>query len=372
MVGQCSIKIEHELPAPAGVSFSLDHYNLYINPDQFDEYTLKERLAILKHEMLHILYNHVVGRIETRNPMGWNISTDCALNQHIDKTHLPDKCILPEALSKIYDIDVPVNQSSEFYYELLKEKTNQSNKSDSGEQSEEPEQFDSHETWAQSTGDKDLQKDLTKKMIEKAQTETIKSKGTVPVSCSEWLNLHSRKSEVNWKQVLRGILGNKKVGSRSTIMKNDRRFPHREDLRGKTKDRIFNLLVIADVSGSMSSEAIISTLMEVKHICDITKTGIDLIQVDTQAYAPEKLLKKTKVFSRKGAGGTYLSQALEKAKEHKIDYQAVVILTDGGLFGDDITKFSELKKKIIWLVEKHGTISEKMNSGRMQSFKLKT
>ena len=29
VIGQCSIKIDKEMPAPAGVSFSVDHYNLY-------------------------------------------------------------------------------------------------------------------------------------------------------------------------------------------------------------------------------------------------------------------------------------------------------------------------------------------------------
>ena len=98
VIGQCSIKIDKEIPAPAGVSFSVDHYNLYINPDEFGCYTLKERLAILKHEALHILYGHLGERGNGKNPAGWNISTDCALNQHIDQDHLPECAILPKPL----------------------------------------------------------------------------------------------------------------------------------------------------------------------------------------------------------------------------------------------------------------------------------
>ena len=228
-----------------------------------------------------------------------------------------------------------------------------------------------HKTWEESNGDPDLQKDVTKNMISKSQEETIKGKGTIPRECSEWLALVTRKCEVNWKKVLRGIVGNKKVGNRPTIMKRDRRFPNRTDLRGKVKDRTFNLLVIADVSGSMSDENILDTFGEVRYICDITKTSVDLIQVDAQAYKPEKLTKKTALVKRKGHGGTTLHWGLDKAKEHKIDYQALIVLTDGGLFGDDIDHFIALKKRIIWLIPKDGQILPEMNGPRMQAFKLK-
>ena len=389
MIGQCSIKIEPNLPSCAGVMFSVDHYNLLINPEKFDEFTLVERLAILKHEMLHILYGHL-DRKENRVHLPWNYSTDCALNQHINSEHLPKVGVTPESLGKAIGITVPKNQSSEFYYDLLKQqmdeqKDKQNQDSDKDGEPQEgdgqpggksqgpsmPELMDSHETWEQSVGDEDLQQDMTKKMIDKAQVETIKSKGTVPSQCSDWLEMFSRKSEVDWRKVLRGITGNKRVGKRSTIMRTDRRFPHREDLRGKTRERMFNLLVVADVSGSMGDEALLKTLGEVQHICEMTRSDVDLIQIDTQAYTPEKLSKKTKIIERKGNGGTELSPALEMAKKYKIDYNAIVVLTDGGLWNNDIDHFKKTGKKVIWLIEPHGTILPDMNTGRMQAFQLK-
>jgi predicted metal-dependent peptidase len=392
MIGQCSIKIRDDLPSCAGVAFSVDHYNLYINPAKFDEFTLVERLAILKHEMLHILYGHLE-RKDDRVHLPWNISTDCALNQHVNPDHLPKVGVTPETLGKKINKVVPKNQSSEFYYEFLKEEMENQKQQNKNNGNGEPQEgddlpggssssqsqgmediaqgMDSHDTWDESVGDGDLQKDMTKKMIQKSQDETIKSKGTVPNQCSDWLEMVTRKSELDWKKVLRGITGNKRVGKRSTIMRTDRRFPHREDLRGKTRDRMFNLLVVADVSGSMGDEALLRTLSEVRHICDLTRSDVDLIQIDTQAYTPEKLSKKTKIIERKGNGGTMLSPALEMAKQHKIEYNAVVVLTDGGLWGDDISHFNKLRKKVIWLIEPSGTILEGMNSSRMQAFKLK-
>ena len=386
MIGQCSIKIVDDLPSCAGVAFSVDHYNLYINPAKFDEFTLVERLAILKHEMLHILYGHL-DRKEDRVHMPWNIASDCALNQQINPDHLPKVGVTPETLGAQIKKTVPKNQSSEFYYDFLQEeiKNQQQNKEKNQEKSDGEDDgdgggqsledmaqgMDNHDIWKESIGDEDLQKDMTKKMIDKSQVETIKSKGTVPNQCSDWLEMFSRKSEVDWRKVLRGITGNKRVGKRSTIMRTDRRFPHREDLRGKTRDRMFNLLVIADVSGSMSDVALLKTLAEVQHICTMTRSDVDLIQIDTQAYKPEKLGKKTKLIDRKGNGGTMLSPALDMAKNHKIDYNAIVVLTDGGLWGNDIDLFKKTGKKVIWLIEPSGTILPDMNSGRMQAFQLK-
>lgn len=411
MIGQCSIKINHNLPAPAGVSFMRDHYNMYINPDGinvtleqavqtvekinddlifeengekmyrlykgFDHYTLEGRLAILKHEVLHIMLDHL-GRFTGLDHKIANISADCAENQLINPNHLPKDAILPSTLAEQLEVKVPTNQTAEFYYELIKSamKNKPNSKGASGESCDKiieellEKLLDSHDTWGESEGDPDLKKDLTKKMIEKSQLETIKSKGTVPSNISDIIALHNTKSKINWKNVLRRIVGNKRVGKRATIMRKNRRFPGRDDLRGVTKERSFNVLIIADVSGSMSQKAVVETVQEVKHICDITKSNIDLIQIDTIAHEPEKITKNTTFFNRKASGGTSLFPAIEKAQEYNIDYQAVIILTDGELYSNELEDFNTLNKKIIWLIEPSGKIMDGMNSGKMKAFKL--
>lgn len=438
MIGQCSIKIVDDLGAAAGVAFNLDHYDMYIQPNDtwmpwdeikdqvqdpsmlkpedfrtengvkmvrtvkgFDSYPLVQRLAILKHEMGHILLDHTSRGTELQHKL-YNIAADTAWNQEIDPNHINEHWFTPSVMEKMLEkqtgqkINVPLNESAEFYYNLLIQNLpkqegsgqcngncqhsdengdssgqctcNQGEQQGMGSSANSP---DNHDIWQDAKGDKDLKKDITKKMIEQSSNETLKSKGTVPNSFSDWLKLHSRKSEVNWKKILRGIVGNKKVGKRATIMRTDRRFPKREDLRGKTKDRMFNLLVVADVSGSMNDQAILLTLGEVSHICDMTKTELDLIQVDSQAYQPEKFSKKTKIVERKGCGGTRLYPAIEMAQKHGIDFQAVVVLTDGGLFGQDIENFKSLNKKVIWLIEPNGDILADMSSGKMQVARLK-
>ena len=99
MIAQCKIKFE-DIPSPAGVAFNNTHFELYINDDIFSTFPLEQRIGILKHEMLHILNNHVQ-RKEEREHLPWNVSTDMAINQMIERKHLPEDGVFPEDFQKI-------------------------------------------------------------------------------------------------------------------------------------------------------------------------------------------------------------------------------------------------------------------------------
>ena len=361
MIGQCSIILER-MEAPAAVSFHLDHYRLHINPEKFDDWTLEEQLAVLKHEMLHILNNHVL-RKEDRDHQAFNYSTDCAINQLINQKHLPQGCIIPATFPS--KKKVPNNLSSEQYYELIDKDQLPPEDPQAGNGS-----GGGHDKWDESQGDEELAKDITKNMIEKSVAQTQKSRGDIPSEISHYLDLFSRKAELNWKKVLRGIIGNKKVNSRKTIMRRDRRNPTYEHIKGRTKDRMFDLLLIGDESGSHSDTALITSVNEVLHACKVTKTPLWYIPVDTQAHEPRLLTQKIKQFKRVSCGGTYLSAAIKTAKDYKISFNAIVVLTDGELCDSDVAEFEKLNLPVIWLIESTGCIMPSMNKGRMRAFKL--
>jgi predicted metal-dependent peptidase len=120
----------------------------------------------------------------------------------------------------------------------------------------------------------------------------------------------------------------------------------------------------------MSDAEVIATWQEVRHICKLTKTDLHLVQIDTQAYPPEKLSPNTTTISRKASGGTYLYPAVEMANDHHLDYQAIIITTDGGVCKEDINSFNALKLPIIWLVSSSGTTSPYMTTSHMRAFQL--
>ena len=206
--------------------------------------------------------------------------------------------------------------------------------------------------------------------MEDAGVEATKSKGRLPSNYSDMIDNLTIKRELDWKRWLRNVVGNKKASSKKTLMRKDRRLPNFAWLKGKTKNRVFELAVISDVSGSMVDSAQVEVWGEVLNLCDTYKISVTLVQVDTIAHEPEELNRNTKKIERKARGGTYLSPALEKLKEHRIKYDALVVTTDGHLFENDIEPFKECRVPVIWVVESNGTLMPEMNSGKMVGVKL--
>ena len=373
MVSQCRIKFDSELPAPAAVNFQYDHYNLFINLDHWDKLPLAHRVGIVKHEMLHLLYQHIF-RKEDRIHEHFNIATDCALNQHINRDHLPAEGIFPDTLSTLLSaqvgkkVEVPFDLTAEDYYTLLQnlisENPDKFPKGIEGAGS-----FDDHGKWSENAGDANIAKNMAKTMLDKAADQTQKSRGNLPSEYAQLIDFLGSTPKVRWQQVLKRVAGNKKVDAVRTFYKPNRRLPHLMHVKGVVKDRKYDLLTIADVSGSVSNKELMFGLNEIQHISRLTGTTTKLIQVDTEAYPPENIGSKIRSFKRKAAGGTFLSPALEMAKQHKINYNAIVVITDGYLCNSDIAKFEETGKKVIWLLTTD-VETESFNTGKMQSFQL--
>ena len=364
MIVQCAVEFK-QMEAPASVHFKLDHYVLSIDPDKFNPWPLEHRCGVLKHEMLHILNGHLIRFEDRENFQKWNYATDCAINQLIDSSHLPSGCINPSTLPVKPSTKVPLKVNSEQYYDLI----------DDDQLPPDDQQGEGmvgdHSEWANSEGTNEtLQKDIAKSMLEKAANETQKSRGTLPGEFSDWLAINSASKQVSWQRVLRNLAGNKRVNTRQTIMRSNRRLQNREDLKGKLKNRVFSILIVGDESGSVSSTELAEGISEVQNICNLTKSNLDYIAIDTQAHAPTKITKAQRTFKRVASGGTNLHPALDMAAKHRLDFQAIVVITDGGLCSSDVAHFETCGKRVIWLITSDGHIMSEMNSGGMQAYKL--
>lgn len=365
MVGMCTVTLTDKIET-IGVKFEHDHYVLAINPDFFNPLPLVNRLALIKHEMLHILSGHIARRKDRDQPK-WNIATDCAINQFITPGHLPQGAILPSNLPVKPLTKVLPSQAAETYYDQI----DQDPEDDQPQGGQPGSGQGDHTMWDESEGHPDLQTDLTRAMIERSMNQTQRSRGTLPSAISDFLALHTRSAEVDWRQVLRGITSNKRVSSRRTIMRSDRRLPGREDLFGKTKDRKFSLAVVSDTSGSVSTKELEELWAEVVNLCKATKTDVTLVQIDTHPSEPEVLKASTSVMTRKSSGGTTLAPALDKLKECRVEYNALVVTTDGGLCSSDVARFHEPKVPVIFLVSTGGHIMPEMEQDGFRAFKLR-
>lgn len=360
LVTACEIKRDLSMPSPAGVRFMFNKYEMFINPLLFGLYTTDEQIAILKHEMLHIINLHIV-RQKDREHKKWNYASDLSINQLIK--NIPEDGLQPEKF------EFEKNLNAEQYYEMIptqytggggddeSEGGGQSGGSGQTGEGKGQEQKDGkgggdvvddekklkdmiagalqqakngmigdHSKWQESEGDEQAAKEITRQMTE---TATNKSRGMSPAECSDAIAMLKMKEQINWKKELRRIVGNRKAFSKLTIKKNDRRFPDRKDLRGKTFDHVADILVILDVSGSMSDEELLYGLNETRAIAEKAGAGVKIMQVDTEPKLVEYFDPKSKKFTRRGFGGTYLYPAVEYAMKNKVRFDAVVMVTDG-------------------------------------------
>lgn len=348
LLGKCTLRFDESMRAPAGVSYSNCSYKLHINTQKFSEYSLINRLAILKHEMLHIINGHLLYRNEQMNNHKIaNIAMDCSINQLIDRTHLPENCILPETLEKELQFKIKRLEPSEYYYDLL---INNAEKLENSNLISPDSDGDSHECWElNDSGDTlETQKNITSEMLEDAKDLSLRCTGTFPNEYSKWLAINKNSSQYNWKKLLKGSL--KYKGRTKTIFKPNRNYPDRMDLKGYKKNKIQEVLYIIDASGSVKNSEFKELNSEIISLCSELNMKVTAIQVDSEASNPETLSKNTKLIERKRNAGTFLSKGLEKAEEYKLKYSSVIVSTDGFLSSEDIQNFKEINKNIIFLI----------------------
>jgi len=129
------MNIVFDLEAPAGVSFVDGNYFIYINPIYMELYKEEEKIAILKHEVMHVVYLHLIIFTKANgysNKIS-NVASDIVINGSSLKPkikNLPGSKknesifggIFIEALKEKYNIEeYEIDKDTKYYYNLLKD-----------------------------------------------------------------------------------------------------------------------------------------------------------------------------------------------------------------------------------------------------------
>lgn len=147
--------------------------------------------------------------------------------------------------------------------------------------------------------------------------------------------------QVNWREALREFIQDTCAGKDySTYRKPNRRYLSSGIyMPSGVTEQVGELILAIDTSGSIGNHELSAFLSEVKSICDtVHPDGIRLLYWDTQICRDEKydsqdldeLVKSTKP---KGGGGTDVTCVTDYIREHNINAQAAIVLTDGYLYG---------------------------------------
>ena len=153
--------------------------------------------------------------------------------------------------------------------------------------------------------------------------------------------------EVNWREVLREFITETCRGNDdSTWRQPSRRHLAMGMLRPSgITERVGELVIAIDTSGSIGQHELTKCLSEIKGVCDTVRPeSVRILYWDTKVCSDElygdvpnacaSLEQLTQTTKPAGGGGTMVQCVPDYIRDNNINAQAVIVLTDGYLGGD--------------------------------------
>lgn len=338
----------------AGVSKNGIGAQLTINPEYFENLSENHRRGLLKHELLHISFGHLLVRDRYEDKRLFNIAADIEINQYIDISDLPEGGL---TLDTFPDLDLDKRAGTEYYYNALQQAKEAGNcptlenilKNMDGEPYE-------HTTWDEFEELPEAEKKLIQKQIEHQIRETAdtteKRCGNIPGELSDLIKRlrHVEPAKFDWRGYLRRFVGNSSiVYTKKLRRKYNKRYTGSPGLKIKFKNHI---CVGIDTSGSVNNDELKEFVNE---LCHMHKTGhkITVVQCDTRVNSIEDFNPK-KDFEVKGRGGTSFQPVVDHYNKHG-RYTALIYLTDGEASSPD-----SCPRNTLWVLSSQSSMNDEL------------
>ena len=351
--------------ATAGVGKHGIGMRLVINPDFFGELSELHQQGLLKHELLHIAFGHIILGDKYPNHKLFNIAADIEINQYIDSNMLPDGGL---TLGTFPDLNLPKRAGTDKYYKLLEDTMDENgNSSCPGvqgilDQMDGNSQYD-HKEWEEIADLPEAEKKLVQKQYEhqmKTTAEEIQKKcGTIPGELAEIIErlFTIEPPKFNWKAYLKRFVNNaSKIYTKKLRRKNNKRYAGNPGLKIKHKNHV---LVGVDTSGSVSSEELVEFMHELGHMYR-TGNQITVAQFDMELTSVEEFNPK-KNWEIKGRGGTCFQPVTDHYNDPKTKYSAFICLTDG-----EAPNPINCPKNALWVHSSKSRINEDLTGTKIQ------
>ena len=351
--------------ATAGVGKHGIGMRLVINPDFFGELSEPHQHGLLKHELLHIAFGHLIMADRYPNKKLFNIAADIEINQYIDDDMLPPGGL---KLTSFPDIHLPKKAGTDKYYKLLEQECDESGNSSNDalqsilDQMDGDSQYD-HKLWDEVADLPEAEKKLVQKQYEHQMKQTAeeiqKKHGTLPGELAEIIErlFKVEPPKFNWKQYLKRFISNaSKVYTKKLRRKYNKRYSANPGLKIKHRNHV---LVGVDTSGSVSSEELVEFMNELYHM---HKTGnqITVAQFDTELTSVEEFNPK-KNWNIKGRGGTCFQPVTDHYNDPKNKYSAFICLTDGEAPNPD-----NCPQNALWVHSSRSKINKELTGLKIQ------
>ena len=318
-------------------------YVMYLNPKLLLENTLKEMQALIKHEIYHIMSRHYARAKVLKNKysqLAISLAMDISINQYI--MYLPSWSEKLESVKMSYNVNLKEEQTMEVYARLIQEGIDKLTKNDKAfYQSSKT----SHEIWDDMDESSSVEQmdEVTKKIASNA------SRGEIPDSIDLLIKALNKSPQISWKDYLKRTIGILPVGHKKTITRKDRRQPGRLELRGKLSNRVAQLILAIDISGSVTDNEIEKILIEVFSIVKNYPSEITIIECDSEVRRVYKVKSikdvKEKINTR---GGTKFDPVFKYIYDNRLKNHVLIYFTDG--LGEERLTTKPYNYKTIWVL----------------------
>lgn len=347
----------------AAVGFKSGKIALYVNENFFlkELKSENERVAVIKHETLHIIFKHLF-RMKTKSYDNqlFNIAADIVVNQLINPWKLPDSAV---TLDTFPELKLPKDKSVEWYYENLKQNASKDKEYKKRlEEIFEKGTHSDHRMWGENEKfSMEVTETEVDRMIIQARDRTpVKDYGTIPLAIKSLIKniIEKRNPQIDWKRALKIFSS---TSRRTRVYHTMKRISKRYGTRPGIKIKRFQKLAVAiDTSGSVSIDTFNTFFSEIH---SMWKFGAEIEIIECDAEVQKKYSYKGRIPEFvTGGGGTSFDPVFEHIRLNRFErYDGCIYLTDG--YAPEPT--IKPPCKVFWCITKDGKIGSHLNFGRV-------
>ena len=392
LLGSVSRVIDNKTVPTAAVALHGTKPVLIVNEDFFMKKLVKqpERVAVIKHEALHLLFKHLLRRDGRRkDPLIFNLAADIVVNQFVKAPwRLPVGAVTLESFP---DLNLIPDQTLEWYYDKLK-KCDESGGGKGGKGKPDDQDQDcggsgpggsapkskqiidgmrdagvdgsthsDQEFWgAEEPGMEGAANTEMDRVITQAKDRAgVRGWSALPSQLRDLVtaSIESRKPKVDWRRIVRIFTAS---SSRTKVVTTMHRISKRYGTSPGTKiKKSQRLAVIIDTSGSVS-DADISELFAEVHA--IWKTGAEVIVIESDTSVGKVYKYNGRLPERiSGRGGTNFDGAFQWMRDNRgLPFDGCLYLTDGEAPAPTVKP----PCKLLWVVTSNGTVGDHLLFGR--------
>jgi predicted metal-dependent peptidase len=331
---------------------------LCINPEYWSSLDEKTKLAVLKHELLHIVFFHLENFDRFENKKLSNIAADLEINQYIEPEYKGEKWEGLEYDKGMFKtLNLLSKQGTKYYYDALEQEICDNPDGEIAQFVNDTE-IDWHDLWEAMEGMSEAERKLISKQIdyqlkEIAEELQKKNRGLIPSELESYIKglFEIKEPVLDWKAYLRRFSSQStKIFTKKTRRKPNKRFYGNPALKIKQRK---NTLVAIDTSGSVSDKELLEFFNEIYHIYK-SGTDVTVIECDAAIQRIYEYKGKLEDLSVKGRGGTSFEPVFAYLYENRDKYNNLIYLTDG----ECSSPKTQILKPVLWVHSSRSSINE--------------